>query len=161
ALPGMEIETRFARSVLPEQIALKDAASNWANAAALVAAVAQGKTADFGRAVVDRVVEPVRSKLIPGFAEVKRSALEAGARGGALRGRGRGRLRAGPRGGGGAGAGGEARPFPGPGSAEPPLHLPARHPRRPPARLKPMALPVSTLRCIGCGKDYPLDAIRH
>ena len=87
-LPGMEIETRFARSVLPEMIPLKDAASNWANTAALVAAVAQGKLGDFGRAVVDRVVEPVRSRLIPGFAEVKRAALEAGAHGCSISGAG-------------------------------------------------------------------------
>ena len=78
-LPGMEIETRYARSVLPETIALKDAAGNWANAAALTAAVARGNVADFGRAVVDRVVEPVRAKLIPGFAEVKKAALDSGA----------------------------------------------------------------------------------
>jgi homoserine kinase len=87
-LPAMEIETRFARSVLPEMISLKDAASNWANTAALVAAVAQGKIADFGRAVVDRVVEPVRAKLIPGFADVKRAALEAGAHGCSISGAG-------------------------------------------------------------------------
>ncbi len=87
-LPGMEIETRFARSVLPEMILLKDAASNWANTAALVAAVAQGKLGDFGRAVVDRVVEPVRSRLIPGFADVKRAALEAGAHGCSISGAG-------------------------------------------------------------------------
>src|SRR5262245_56030843 len=88
ALPGMEIETRYARSVLPEMIALKDAASNWANTAAMVAAVAQGKLADFGRAVVDRIVEPVRSRLIPGFAEVRHSALEAGAYGCSISGAG-------------------------------------------------------------------------
>ncbi len=87
-LPAMEIETRYARSVLPEMIPLKDATSNWANAAALVAAVAQGKVADFGRAVVDRVVEPIRSKLIPGFAEVRRAALEAGAHGCSISGAG-------------------------------------------------------------------------
>src|SRR3989442_13039099 len=55
-LPGMEIRTSYARSVLPETIPLKDAAVNWANAAALVAAIARGNVADFGRAVVDRVV---------------------------------------------------------------------------------------------------------
>jgi homoserine kinase len=44
--------------------------------------------ADFGRAVVDRVVEPVRSALIPGFADVKRAALEAGAHGCSISGAG-------------------------------------------------------------------------
>ena len=87
-LPGMELETRYARSVLPEMIPLKDAVSNWANTAALAAAVAQGKPVDFGRAVLDRVVEPIRSKLIPGFAEVKRAALEAGAHGCSISGAG-------------------------------------------------------------------------
>lgn len=87
-LPGMEIETRFARSVLPEMISLKDAKSNWANTAALVAAVARGNLPDFGRAVDDQVVEPVRSKLIPGFADVKRAALEAGAYGCSISGAG-------------------------------------------------------------------------
>lgn len=88
ALPGMEIETRFARSVLPEMIPLTDAKSNWANTAALVAAVARGHIPDFGRAVDDRVIEPVRSKLIPGFADVKRAALEAGAYGCSISGAG-------------------------------------------------------------------------
>lgn len=88
ALPGMEIETRFARSVLPEMIPLADAKSNWANTAALVAAVARGHLPDFGRAVDDRVIEPVRSKLIPGFADVKRAALEAGAYGCSISGAG-------------------------------------------------------------------------
>lgn len=87
-LPGMEIETRFARSVLPEMISLKDAKSNWANTAALVAAVARGNLPDFGRAVDDQVVEPVRSRLIPGFADVKRAALEAGAFGCSISGAG-------------------------------------------------------------------------
>lgn len=87
-LPGMEIETRFARSVLPEMIPLTDAKSNWANTAALVAAVARGHLPDFGRAVDDRVIEPVRSKLIPGFADVKRAALEAGAYGCSISGAG-------------------------------------------------------------------------
>jgi len=87
-LPAMEIETRYARSVLPEMIAMKDAASNWANTAALVAAVAQGKIADFGRAVVDKVVEPVRARLIPGFSDVKQAALEAGASGSSISGAG-------------------------------------------------------------------------
>ncbi len=87
-LPQMEIETRYARSVLPETIRLEDAVSNWANVAALVAAIARGDVADVGRAVVDRVIEPIRSKLIPGFAEVKRAALEAGAHGCSISGAG-------------------------------------------------------------------------
>jgi len=88
ALPDLNIETRYARSVLPESILLKDAIHNWANAAALAAAMARGTVAEIGRAVEDHVIEPVRSKLIPGFADVKRAAIEAGAHGCSISGAG-------------------------------------------------------------------------
>jgi homoserine kinase len=87
-LPDLHIETRFARSVLPEMVPLKDAISNWANVAAMTAAVARGTLAEIGRAVVDRVVEPVRARLIKGFADVKHAALEAGAHGCSISGAG-------------------------------------------------------------------------
>jgi homoserine kinase len=88
ALPAMEIETRRARAVLPESVPLKDAVSNWANVGALVAAVLRDDLPDMGRAIVDRVVEPVRAKLIPGFTEVRQSALDAGALGFSISGAG-------------------------------------------------------------------------
>jgi homoserine kinase len=87
-LPEMEISTRYARSILPETIPLKDAVSNAAHAAALVAAVARANVADLGRAIVDRVIEPARRHLIPGFEEVRRAAMEAGAFGGSISGAG-------------------------------------------------------------------------
>ena len=87
-LPAMEIETRYARTLIPAVVPLQDAVANWANVAALVAAVARGDAADMGRAVADRIIEPVRSKLIPGFAEVKKSALDAGAHGCSISGAG-------------------------------------------------------------------------
>jgi homoserine kinase len=87
-LPRMEIETRYARSLLPEAIPLKDAVGNWANVAALVAAVARGNVGEMGRAMIDRVVEPVRGRLIPGFEDVKRAAVEAGASGCSISGAG-------------------------------------------------------------------------
>ena len=87
-LPEMEIETRYARSILPSSIPLQDAIANWANVGAMVAAVARGSVADLGRAVVDRVAEPARRHLIPGFDDVKQSALEAGAYGCSISGAG-------------------------------------------------------------------------
>jgi homoserine kinase len=87
-LPAMEIRTREARSVLPEMIPLKDAVSNWAHVAALVAAIVRGDVPDIGRAIVDRVIEPIRSVLIRGFSDVKRAALEAGAFGCSISGSG-------------------------------------------------------------------------
>ena len=87
-LPDLEVETRYARSLLPASIPLQDAVSNWAHVAALVAAVARGNVADMGRAIVDRVVEPIRSRLIPGFHDVRNAALEAGAHGCSISGAG-------------------------------------------------------------------------
>jgi homoserine kinase len=87
-LPEMEIETRYARSILPESIPLGAAKANWSHVAAMVAAVARGQVADIGRAVVDAVAEPARRHLIPGFDEVKRAALEAGAFGCSISGAG-------------------------------------------------------------------------
>lgn len=87
-LPAMELETRHARAILPENVPLKAAIANWANVAAMVAAFARGNAADIGRAVVDRVVEPARKHLIPGFDEVRRAALDAGAHGCSISGAG-------------------------------------------------------------------------
>jgi homoserine kinase len=87
-LPAMEIETRYARSILPATIPLAAAISNWSHVAAMVAAVARGQVGDIGRAVVDAVAEPARRHLIPGFDEVKRSALAAGATGCSISGAG-------------------------------------------------------------------------
>jgi homoserine kinase len=87
-LPEMEIATRYARSILPESVPMEAAVSNWAHVAAMVAAVARGSVADLGRAVVDRVAEPARRHLIPGFEEVKKAALEAGAFGCSISGAG-------------------------------------------------------------------------
>ena len=88
ALPEMEIETRYARSILPASIPLQDAIANWASVGAMVAAVARGSVSDLGRAVVDQVVEPARRHLIPGFDDVKRAALDAGAYGCSISGAG-------------------------------------------------------------------------
>jgi homoserine kinase len=87
-LPDMEIETRRARALIPAQIPLADAVGNWAHVAAMVAAVAGGSVVEMGRAVDDRVVEPARRDLIPGFDRVKRAALGAGAYGCSISGAG-------------------------------------------------------------------------
>ncbi len=87
-LPQMEIETRYARSLLPETVPLPDAIANWANVAALVASVARGNLQEMGRALEDRIVEPVRGRLIPGFEAVKEAARVAGACGSGISGAG-------------------------------------------------------------------------
>ena len=61
---------------------------NLGNVAALVAALASGDLALLGRSIHDRLVEPVRAPLIPGFQAVKDAALAAGALGCSIAGSG-------------------------------------------------------------------------
>ena len=49
--------------------------------AAMVAALARGDFALLGRAIDDRIAEPARAPLLPGFVEAKAAALAAGALG--------------------------------------------------------------------------------
>jgi homoserine kinase len=77
--PHVLVETRGARAVLPEQIPLSDAVVQWGNVAALVTGLFKGDFDLLAGAVKDVVVEPVRAKLVPGFAEVRAAALDAGA----------------------------------------------------------------------------------
>jgi homoserine kinase len=54
----------------------------------MVAALAAGDYALLGRALDDRIAEPARSPLLPGFAAAKRAALAAGALGASISGSG-------------------------------------------------------------------------
>jgi homoserine kinase len=86
--PDQQLPTAQARSVLPERIARGVALHQAAQVAAMVAALAREDYELLGRAVDDRIAEPVRSGLLPGFAEAKRAALEAGALGSSISGAG-------------------------------------------------------------------------
>lgn len=79
--PHIEVKTRDARQVLKSTIMLKDGITQWANTAALVAGMMKSDYALIGRSLVDVVVEPVRSVLIPGFDRIKKIATENGALG--------------------------------------------------------------------------------
>jgi homoserine kinase len=56
--------------------------------AAMVAALAAGDYDLLGRAIDDRIAEPARAGLLPGFREAKAAALEAGALGSSISGSG-------------------------------------------------------------------------
>jgi len=88
ATPEVMLETRIARSVLPKKVTIKDATHNISRAAAFVAGVLKGDINLMGKGMHDLIAEPYRASLIPGFAEVKRRALEAGAAGVAISGSG-------------------------------------------------------------------------
>ena len=86
--PHMEVETAAAREILGKTVALQDAVAQWGNTAALVAGLFRGDWDLIGRAVEDRVAEPLRAAAVPGFAEVKKAALNAGALASSLSGSG-------------------------------------------------------------------------
>jgi homoserine kinase len=76
-----ENKTRLARSLLPEKVLLKNAVHNVGSASRMAAAIALGDAELFGRSISDKLVEPRRAEMIPGFWNVKQAALDSGALG--------------------------------------------------------------------------------
>ena len=86
--PQIEIKTSEARAILPKDVALSNAVTQWANFGSLIHAL---HTSDFGlieRSLKDVIVEPYRSQLIPHYQEVKKAMLDAGALGAGISGSG-------------------------------------------------------------------------
>ena len=81
ALPNIQILTKDARDILPEEVEMKKFVANMANACLIASAFSTDNYKLFSRSLKDIVIEPVRSSLIPGFDAVKAVALEAGADG--------------------------------------------------------------------------------
>lgn len=86
--PHIEVRTEDARKILRREILLKDAIVQWGNIGGLIAGLMKGDYGLIGRSMKDVIVEPVRSLLIPGFAEVKQAAMDAGALGCSISGSG-------------------------------------------------------------------------
>jgi homoserine kinase len=87
-LPEQRLRTQVSRAALPRSVDRGVALAQAANVGALVAALARGDHDLLRRAVQDRIAEPARSKLLPGFPEAKSAALEAGALGCSISGAG-------------------------------------------------------------------------
>jgi homoserine kinase len=87
-LPDQQLRTRDARAVLPDSISLGTALAQAAGVAAMVAGACLNDVGLFGRAVDDRIAEPARAPLLPGFIAAKRAALSAGALGCSISGAG-------------------------------------------------------------------------
>lgn len=86
--PQIEIKTSESRAVLPNQVALSDAITQWSNLGSLVHAL---HTSDYNlikNSLHDVIIEPHRSKLIPHYEEVKKVVLKAGALGAGISGSG-------------------------------------------------------------------------
>jgi homoserine kinase len=88
AQPAIEVSTRKAREILPKKVPVRNAVANIGRASAMAAALKMKNLAMFGRYMIDSIAEPARARLIPGFYEVKRAAIKAGALGAAMAGSG-------------------------------------------------------------------------
>lgn len=86
--PLIEIKTSYARGILKKEIPMKDAVTQWGNVAGLIAGLMKGDYDLISRSLVDVIAEPVRSTLIPGFDQIKKLSMEAGALGGGISGSG-------------------------------------------------------------------------
>lgn len=76
--PNVQIETKRARSILPETLRREEWVQQMANTSALALAFSRGDGDLVRRALDDRFAEPHRAPLIPHFDAVKHAALSAG-----------------------------------------------------------------------------------
>jgi homoserine kinase len=81
AIPDFELSTKAARGVLPDQCSYGDAIFNTAHLGLLMKGLETGRTDWLQAALLDRLHQPYRQSLIPGFDEVRQAALSAGAMG--------------------------------------------------------------------------------
>jgi len=79
--PQIEVKTSDSRKILKTKITLADGIKQWGNVGGLIAGLFTEDYELIGRSLVDHIVEPIRSILIPGFDEVKLASLKTGALG--------------------------------------------------------------------------------
>lgn len=88
ASPEQTLRTAEARAVLPVEVSLTVALHQAAQVAGIVAALHAGDLAFLGRCIDDRIAEPARAGLLPGFNRAKQAAMAAGALGVSISGAG-------------------------------------------------------------------------
>jgi homoserine kinase len=79
--PEIVVSTRTARALLPKKMWLGDVSFNIGSAASMVVGMMKSELKLIGESMENRAIEKVRSRLIRGYQEVRKSALEAGATG--------------------------------------------------------------------------------
>jgi len=86
--PQIELKTSEMRAVLPSEIPLKKAISQWGNLGGLIAGLYTDDYELIRRSLHDPIVEPLRSGFIPGFDLIQETALYSGALGAGISGSG-------------------------------------------------------------------------
>ena len=72
-------KTEVARGILPLNASLENIITNISNASTIVAGFAYKDVEMIAKGIDDKIVEPARKKMIPGFDKVKEKAINAGA----------------------------------------------------------------------------------
>jgi len=80
-IPNIQILTKDSRDVIPNKIDKRNFITNMANTASITAAFCKNDYALLKDNLIDVIIEPARTKLIPGFADIKSAAVKAGADG--------------------------------------------------------------------------------
>lgn len=86
--PQIELKTSDARSVLKQNVTLKQAVIQCGNLGGLISGLYTNDYDLIGRSLNDEIVEPLRSVLIPKFDLIKQKAIENDALGGGISGSG-------------------------------------------------------------------------
>lgn len=88
ASPAQRLRTADARAALPDEVSRAVALHQAAQVAGIVAACFTRDLSLLGRCIDDRIAEPARAALLPGFSAAKRAALDSGALGVSISGAG-------------------------------------------------------------------------
>ena len=84
AVPTIQVpkkKTEVSRSLIPKKIKLEDSVVNLSNASTMIVGFMTKDSQLIGNSIKDRIVEPARQRMIPGFTKVKEGAIKAGALG--------------------------------------------------------------------------------
>lgn len=79
--PQIEIKTAESRALLPKQILLSEAITQWSNVGSMVHALHSSNYELLGQSLKDVIIEPRRSQSIPNFDALKKISLESAALG--------------------------------------------------------------------------------
>jgi homoserine kinase len=78
-IPEIDLPTFSMRDALPRNVLLNDAALNLGSMGIVIEALRQANFTLLSRVAEDRLHEPYRAPLIPGFFEARSAGIEAGA----------------------------------------------------------------------------------
>ncbi|MHC1605600.1 MAG: homoserine kinase [Candidatus Methanofastidiosia archaeon] len=87
-LPDVNVSTKDARGVLPGKVPIEDAVANVSKASYLIYSLMKKEYQNLGTALNDRLSVPYRKKLVPGYEEAEKAALDSGAIGFSISGSG-------------------------------------------------------------------------